>query len=421
MEEDIQRLSNFKSLFVCLILLLPFGVPLNFINVPLWQSCLVLYGIILMCWGASFFKIFIKKRPNFFQIFPLIFVAYIFVITVIYNTATFQNSVFSWAPGLIYVTPMTLFVAYETFDITPRQVARGMIMAGVLCSLFTVVDQFHSLSVFDQYVRTSYMDKGLRRVVVAKNEQCFSFVLLISMILTAKNLFTRCYAIIAFMMLAYSLIVVAESRLALAALVIGTLLYIAFISRRWERFVFMGIMAMAALTIGPIYFDKYSSSFTSADDLQKYDVSVVFRLKEMDVFRSSFEQSNGLGFGVMYINERLDNVLSSAMYRMGTMYGSKNYPMGLADIGFFGALYQFGYIGLAFAVVMTFIIVFQLLKAGRDLGNPDREIYGVMGCMTLAFLISPLPMNFITLDWTMTLGGTLWYMACRANRKILPV
>jgi hypothetical protein len=414
-----RRASAIKSSFVGIIFFLWNGIPLNFFKIPLWQSRSVVFAIVILCLFLSIRKVLISGEVNQFYTVMTIFFLYICSVTIFYNEVTRPAPIFSWLPGFVYVTPLALFVVYEKFNITPAEIAAGVVGMSVLCALLTIGDQFFNMTAMDQFVRTSYMNQGLRRLVIAKNEQCFSLVFMISNIINGKSFLRKLLGIAGFSALAFSIIAVAESRLALAAVAIGSALYIMFISRGAGKFIFGALFAIAILAVGPIVLQKYISNVGSVSDLQNYDVSVRYRLKEISVFQGFFDKTDGLGFGLMYINERLDNPLSNAMFRMGSMYGAKNYPMGLDDIGFFGALYQFGYVGLAFAILMTAAIVIYLLRAGRDTNIENREIFGVFGCMTLAFLISPLPMNFITLDWTMTIGGTLWYLASCARRDLL--
>lgn len=418
-ETSPQKASTLKAMFVGMLFLLSYGVPLNFLGAPLWQAKMVLYACIVILWPFAIKKIFLSSDRNWFYRFVVIFVAYMYIVTIVYNNFTQPSAMFSWIPGLVYIAPLTVFAAYEVFDITPQEIARGIIGMSVLCALFTIIDQFYNLSALDQFVRTSHLDKSVRRVVLAKNEQCFSFVLVLSSIINSRSLNNRFFSVIAFLALSYSLIAVAESRLALAALGIGTVLYILFMLRRSTKYVLAVLMGVGAVGLAPFVIEKYLSNMSSSEDMQKYDLGVRFRLQEIDVFQSFFDKTDGLGFGLMYINQGLNNILSNAMFRFGTMYGAKDYPMGLDDIGFFAALYQFGYIGLFLSIVMTVIMVFCLWKAGRNIQNPYHEIYGAFGCVALAFLFSPLPMNFFTLDWTMTVGGTLWYLASRANRDTM--
>ncbi|WP_165498363.1 hypothetical protein [Siculibacillus lacustris] len=343
-----------------------------------------------------------------------IFVAYLCVVSLIYNTMLVPNPLMTWAPGLIFYLPLIVFSVFDLFEVSIDEVAGGFIAAATFCVFLAMLDQVSNMAALDQFVRVSAFDSGLRRLVLAKTEQAFSVVLLVALFFRTRSFLVKAIVVPCGLALLYVLVVLTESRLVLGASGIGLVIYVSYHLRSQFKVVVLIAIAAAAVVALPFVMEKYAAVFQNIDLLNS-DASVQFRNLEQRFFAGYFDNTYGLGFGFMHLNENLDNIQSFAMFRAGQLFGAVNYPVSLGDIGIYGALYQFGYLGLAFTIVLTVIVIVDLMRAGRDVNNPSHAACGAFGSVALAFMLSPLPMNYFTLDWTVAFGGTLWYVAARSH------
>jgi hypothetical protein len=176
---------------------------------------------------------------------------------------------------------------------------------------------------------------------------------------------------------------------------------------------FVGVLVV--LAAGPLLLGKYLDKITSNAQYFNRDASVRFRTIEFQYFYDAFQHTYGLGFGVMSTGVGKKNILSYAANQAGYIYGTGSYGLGLSDIGIFSALTQFGYIGLIITLFMTGMASFKLIKYAR--ADPRFWSAGAAGCLMLAFMLSPLPMNFFTLQWTVFVGNVLWFLAAQTNAE----
>lgn len=405
-----------RALLVASVLLFSYGLPLSLLGVDQWVSQRILQIVIVVSFiihlvGAVYGR---ASNPTYHWMTAL--VGYMLFVTALYNTAIQPSPLFHWLPGIATFTPLLVFSLFDNFRVRIGEVGLGFLITAIFCALLTAVDQVLQLPSLDVYTRTAYFDTGLRRLVLAKTEQAFAFLLLLSIAFHFSRPTVRWIAIASLLLVGYSVFVVTESRLVVAALLIGTSIYLAFIMRAKRRLSALFLLLGVGLLTLPTLLNKYVAYIGSTDILRE-DVSVQFRLLERDFFESYFNETGGLGFGAMYINERLNNILSFAMFSAGAFFDAPGYPVSVGDIGFYGALYQFGYLGLLFSIALTLSSVLILLRAGRDPTDPHSNTLGVFGAIFLGFLISPLPMNFFTLDWTVAIGGTLWYLVSQTRQR----
>jgi len=166
------------------------------------------------------------------------------------------------------------------------------------------------------------------------------------------------------------------------------------------------------LVVIPYVIAKYLSDFKSWDQYMANDVSAAFRDIEYQHFMSYFYQTYGLGFGFMGRSPENDNILAFAGHFGGWLYGTYDYGLNPDDNGLWAALYQYGYHGFALVLFMTLFMAVAFIRLARE--YPRYLVPGFIGCFVISQLISPVPLNFFTLEYSGYFGGLIWFMAAQA-------
>lgn len=342
-----------------------------------------------------------------YELFSIGLFSLCIVVTFVSNTWIFPQD--RWLGTTLSVAPILLILTFRLFNFKGEEILAALLWAGVLASFIVVADQLLRFSFMDAFARG--VSAGIeRRVVFLKTESAFALVILAARLLTAKKLKElRNYGLFAAVVVT-NLVVVTESRLAIAAVAISVLTTVMFSLPGRQKLRAILALVMGVAVLGQAIFGKYVEQFLATQDYLTDDVSVNWRSRTVEYFYQYFDQTNGLGFGLMSTNPDASNFMSWAMNYAGIYAGIGKYPMGVADIGIIAALVQFGYIGLLVVVAMTLAMSWRLMKAGY---RQSHEIFA-MGALVLGYMLSPLPMNFFTLEWTAISGNVVWAIAAFA-------
>jgi hypothetical protein len=194
--------------------------------------------------------------------------------------------------------------------------------------------------------------------------------------------------------------------MALAATVISILVFL--MSRRvtsLQQIVFLTFGLIFSLPILYFIFEQYISPILEVG-LEKYVIenNVQRRLDAADFFYRHFQETSGLGFGMMTLNLESNNFQAQAV--------DSDYFI-LSDMGIMGSLYQYGYFGLVLVVIATLVMAVNFARVGWS-DHPLAAYSLIIACFILAFCLQPIPMNFFTLNWTVFLGSCLWYAMRRS-------
>jgi hypothetical protein len=161
--------------------------------------------------------------------------------------------------------------------------------------------------------------------------------------------------------------------------------------------------------------ERYFGNFRGFDSYFATDVSTSFRQYEIDYFSRHFETTAGMGFGFMSGDPAYDNVLTFAAKSGGALVGYGSYGMALVDTGLYAALYQFGWVGLLFTLIMTLITGWVLATSYRY--GASYSGASACGFVLLAFLLSPIPFNGFTIFASAHMGAVLWFMASKISQE----
>lgn len=398
---------------VALVLLLQWGIPLNFVGIPPWMS--------IQVFSAIFFVISSWRIARSSKFGPLdgwekgilAFIGYCYSVTVISNLLIFHYAFSEWASALTYIFPLLFILVAKVLNIRAGDILTGLIIATTICAALIVIDRISPLSAFDEMVSRSNLSDTGRRIVLMHNESAFAIVVLVGSLSSAKGFRSFMVRLLPLAMISFSLVVVAESRLAVGATSVGVLFFFFFIFR--SRFkiplFFLGIIMV--VVIAPLVLDKYIDSlskigvFGQLDELTDAEDSTRFRITEMKHFQQYFDKTDGLGFGLMTVSPFKTNFIARSMISLSALY-DVDYQMTLLDIRIYAALYQFGYIGLIGVLLLTYLVVTRTMGIGRRRIHPNSQMIGAVGCIALGYMISPIPANLFTADNTVLIGGLIY-------------
>ena len=339
--------------------------------------------------------------------FPIVLLGVMLLVSFVSNQMIFQYGWGNWLTYSYVAFPILAYYLFWAFSISVADVLAAVIVMAVIACGIVLADTIVHIAALDPIQRYTNVDTGVRRVPILKNEVVLAFCLLFADMYTRSNWWR--YA--AFYLPAVALIFFTvafrfESRIALAAMLAAAGIFVA--SRRITSPVQLFYL-LAGLLLGiPLLYLALQSYIQPILDqgfstyAANHNVEVRFRSNAY--FASYYYRTNGLGFGLMTLNQQIHNFQS---------YGIPS-SFVIADLGLMGALYQFGVLGVVLAFGATLSTIVTFMRIGRGGFHPHRDRLLVVGCYMIGFTLQPIPMNFFTLNWTTLLGATLWYLMRRA-------
>lgn len=410
------RRSSAKVLFLVMLFCAWAGLPFTLVGLPVFYGQWLASAIILArCF--LFFASFPGRNRNF-DIWEktALFGMFLFVaVSAVANTFIFPQGLQGWLPAFYSLTPALLIFAVGGMNMASADILDTIVIIGVSSAVLLIADHFLIFHFLDVYLRLATTDTSLRRVVLFKSESSFALCILAARLLTARSAASRAVNLVMLIPVSVALLQLSESRLAIAATLIALMLFTLFVLKGGRRLAALCLGSVLGLLVLPFALQKYIDRITRTSKYFATDSSFTFRRLELEHFYKYYEKTHGLGFGVMSTGADKKNILSNAMNYAGYIYGTGGYGMGLADIGAFAALVQFGILGFCLFVFMTAKASFFLISAAR--AGRIRADAGAVGCLLLAFVISPWPTNFFTLEWTIFLGNVVWTLAATCQRE----
>lgn len=399
-------------LAVSATLLLPYGIPTSFVNVPSFMTAQFVQLLIFALASIRIIQIAAGKKFDKFESISLLFFVYCVFVSSISSTFFFPISPSDWLPGVLNMTPILFILCANLFKLKFEEVIDGLILSAIVVSFILVVDQIVRFSALDQFVAFNSRNGSSRRIVLMHNECTFVFCILVLRAFQKVSAASIFY-ILAALLVGISAFFISESRLVLASALVGISLYICY-TRQSDVFSLMLAGFAAIFIIMLPYFVTYFDALAEISN----DNSVVIRNIEIQHFSRLFDQTAGFGFGLMSLSEFKDTILSNALYHVPAQYGLDGYWFSLVDIRVFAALYQFGWVGLFFVVTMTFI-AFNSLRKGMAINIGYRKSdLGALAATIAGFMASPLPLNLFTVDNTVYLGGVIWFLSSKYAAQI---
>jgi hypothetical protein len=344
---------------------------------------------------------------------PAIVFAYCALVSFVSNTYIFEFGTDNWLPALYYVVPILLCYVLAKLDYSTTDIVEAVIYTGFIAAVLVSVDQVMNLPELEMFYRRPVFDVSLRRIVILKPETVLALLFLVAR-LAGGNRLGRNLAIYAvpIAIMSYSLFVVSESRLSITTTLIAIALF-AFRGRLpVRRRVAAAILALAVTVPLLRTADKYVSAFNGTsfgDYISEYNVGI--RLESLSFFWDHIQETHRIGFGIMSVSPAADNFQSNAI----------PLSVNIVDLGWLGALLQFGVIGLGLVIAMSVHLIRKLIAVGRIEAYPQRREVMMAGMFVLASILNPVPLNLFTFTNTVLLGSTLWYLCLRAQSEAQPL
>jgi hypothetical protein len=405
---------------VASLLFLAAGIPLTVFGLPMYVGPIV--AAILIAVGIAFRLaqiLLLGEKTTRWELGMCIYVGYCIAVSLFSNTVLYPQSWDGWVPALYVLMPLLVILPFTMLDVAFIDGIDAIVLVAIAGSLLVIVDHIYPLAFLDQYRRVAVADPDLRRIVLVKTEMAFAFVVSFARLLDRRKTLTAVFRYAGSMIvIGFALFVISEGRLPISATVIGCAIYIVFFIHGKRKLAIVPIISVLMVIIAPLALEKYIDYVIAIGDLRQNDPSVSYRMTEYGYLKVLFDQTSGVGFGIMSQGGDHNTLLSFAAHYGGYLSGAGRLPVELADIGLFAALFQFGYLGFILVVCLTITVIRTLWKISRKGGpHPYKTEIGALAAVTIAFLISPLPMNFFSLDWTVQYGGLLWFLSSRAATK----
>lgn len=405
--------STLRVLLLAFLFFMRDGVPAAFIGLPPATTNYIVAIICLLGFAKwALFDSHTGKTPYKVWL-PILFLGYCVLVAAFSSTFIFHYAWREWVIGQYLIAPILAPVLYFTLGYRLNEIVLSILIAAVGASLLIVLDHFVPLAQLDIYHRRSVAaGDDFRRIVIMKNEIAWAFVyFMVRIALNAgRGRSWRAMpaaSIVLFVLTGFVLFVFLESRLAIAAVLAAACLFLVIARVGVYRRIFLVAAAfLFALSILPLALEKYFDVFVGSDDYLA-TANVAIRVLELEFFWAYFLQTWGVGFGVLSAGPDFSNFIAWSGHYMVPGYDG----FGVQDLGLAGALLQFGVVGLVWVVAINLACLRRFLKAARESCNPNRLPAITSFCYMLGFLLSPLPMNFFTLGWTVFFGWTLWYMS----------
>lgn len=404
--------STIASLIVALLIMMQWGIPFIMLGIPPWLTSQFMTISIFAFACLRVVSIGKYGKLTVAEIAIVLILAYCYFVTIIANKFIFRLPISDWMTSVAYIFPLLLILAAKPLRITACDILNGFVIACFLASCVAIADYLSPISALDALASRSTISSTGRRLVLMHNESAFAIGILISRLTQVKSIYQAKFLLMALSAICFSLLVISESRLAVGASAIGSLaFFLIFFKGKWKLPI-AGVVAIAALLALPYIYDRYIVSLVYVLDggfekLASIEASTNFRKTEIAHFGRHFEETHGLGFGLMTISPNKNNFLSMSMFSLSALY-NVDYQMSMIDVRIYSALFQFGYVGLLIVIWLTFITAktnFAIAYRGR---HPQRQALAAVGCVMMGFMLSPLPANLFTGENTILIGGLLY-------------
>lgn len=414
-----------RVLLAALLPILWDGVPFALVGLPRAGG----YYAISILVAVSIFYVLIKL-PEQIKLFDktAIYIVFGFVavflgVSFVSGEFFFENPADEWVPELVYFSPVLLIFVFVAFDIRANEALFGLILAATIAAILVFVDRFLLLDAMEQYRSTSGFDFEARRIMMLKNEIGLSLAALMVICFKDFEFKGKFIFVAATLLVAFDLLVVTETRLVIGAVALAFVCACLFLFNENENRRAITYGSIAVLMATPFVLSKYIDQLHNVGSLAEEDAGVAWRLTTVDHYRQFFDETYGFGFGIMSIREGRSNIVAFSIHDAGVMYGldaNQKWGLFLADTSFYGALFQFGYIGLLLTIFASFYVAYSLISARKIKNYPWRDATAAVGFVALFLLISPWPTNMFTLNWSILSGNYLlaWAARVRVMSKI---
>lgn len=411
---DAPQFSLGRSLLLSVLMLTWEGLTPALVMQPVYLGKQLVAGLILI--GFAVWAILSLMRGIRFNkdgIVSAAAIGYAVSVTLIYSTFGGRYPASEWLLATYMLLPLAIFPLLTLMGISWSEVVAAIFISAAVCSLLSIADQLFRFPIFDQFVRGSINNQFARRMFLMRIETaCASLMLLawVSIYFYRSRILLYGPLLVAVIFVLFR---VSESRQSIVSVLTGLVVFIMAggissgkLIRRLPLFIFAGVPALLYL-LWP-----YIQKFLSANDYVR-EGNIDIRLQAMQFYGDRFHHTHGLGFGVLSSGDNATNFFALAQRQ-----GNGSWPFFLADTGILSSLYQFGWVGFAFAFIMPIWVGLRLIRASKSLA-PDVRVFPLaLGAFMIGSVVHPWPQNYYTLDWSIMFGCLAWYAASDLERLV---
>lgn len=403
------------------------GLPFTFFGFEIstgryFASFLILLGV------AGYFLQWLRGRVRMtsWEILSGFLFSYMVFVSFISNNTIFPQPISGWVPALYTIVPVLLIFLCRFLDVRSEEIINGVVVAALIACSLIVLDGIFYLPFMDRFRWVATIDRTQERIILMKLPVAVAALVSVARIISATTAARRTFWIAAFLLAFYSIASVSESRLIVAAMILALAAFVAIMIKGKAKIAAIYVGIIASLIVYPLVIEKYIVHIAQSENYISTDSSIQWRIKTIEFYNTYFDRTHGLGFGVMSTGPDKANIMSFGANKAGLLYGSTGYNLYLADTAIAGALFQFGFVGLGLAIFMTLKTAVRLISLGRKGFVSNRAELGIVGLFVLFMFLSPWPINFFTLEWSLLAGNIFWSIAAlgvtenEAARRAIP-
>lgn len=349
---------------------------------------------------------------DLWSILAIVLFAWCCVVSVNYSVFTVPQPLMQWLPAIYTVAPVLITLLLVGLGANLADAQWAILLTGLFASTLIVAESLLHTGLLDYYARGSAFGAG--KIVFFKLISAFALMIALVQAAQARTLRAAVLNLVMAALTGYNSIFLSESRILSAAAVLAVALTWLFVLRGTRKIIAGAIAPLVIIPTLWLVVSRYFSGFVSINEYLANDVSANWRKTTAQHFATYFADTRGMGFGFMSGNPDYNNVIAFSAHQASELYGVKNYVVALDDIGLSSALYQYGYFGLAFILLMSIMCIFGLTRAHRI--DARYAPVSAMGILMGTLMINPVAMNYFTLFYTAHIGGLLWFMVGEVGR-----
>lgn len=345
-----------------------------------------------------------------FMLWPIILFAVMLTVSLFANTIFFPKPVSHWAAAHYVYLPVLQVYILIALRFNDKDVIWGLIIAGVIAALLMIGYELGLLPFLRRYVRRSVFGMDVARIVIMKYEFFFASLALFAVVLSSRIAAWWKGIALALLSLCLALQVdLVQSRQGLVAMGVGIVVLLAIDQRTFQlrSFLTRAAVGLCGVMVAPIILQPYIEMLFRDDLLHSQDLNVAVRLHTFEHYLGIFMDTNGVGFGMMSPSGRVNNVIAESLAQF------VNYT----DSGLYGAFFQFGIVGGAVAVYLTWQAVASGYRGARLFPDGERWRPAVLSAYFIGWLCVPVPINAFTFQSSIHFGTfvifLVWYYRSR--------
>lgn len=397
-----------RTIIVAALLCLWEGFPFSVLNGNALVSYQI-YGVITFLGVGMFLTTRLLFRGiSMWELLPAALFTWCCIVSAIYSIYLVPQPLIQWMPAAYSVSPLLAIFFFKSIRVSISDALAALYWTGAIASIFIIAESFTHTGLLDYYSRGSAFSEG--RIVFFKLPSAFGLMIALVLLTQARRPAKLLQHLLIVALTGYNLFVLTESRLMIVGIVLASALTWMFVLRGTSKIITGIVAPLIAVPLVSFLITRYMYNVSSLSEYLKQDTSANWR-KITDAHFASFfyGETQGFGFGFMSANENYNNILAFSTNRASKIYGVHNYSIGLDDIGLAGAMYQYGYVGFAFVVVLSILCIFTLARSVR-FGRAYAPVASI-GIFMGTMMLNPIPMNYFTLFYTAHIGALLWFIA----------